>query len=60
VTAPRPHADAGAVVERATPADTRSRRRARVRCAVGLAWLGGVAACYYVGSLLALWTSATP
>jgi len=43
----------------ATPGDARRRRRARAAGAVGLAWLGGVAAWYYVGTLLALWTSIT-
>ena len=56
----RRQADAAeSLIDGRTPGGAVSRRRVRVLCAVGLAWLGGVAAWYYVGTLIAVWTSIT-
>ena len=35
------------------------RRRARLLAAAGLLWLAAVGAWYYVGTLLAAWTTLT-
>lgn len=58
MTARPPHS-AAAGSDGATAGDTERRRRARALGAAGLAWLAGVAGCYYVGTLIALWTSVT-